>query len=88
MHYYYGVALHKRGQHKQAVRHLVPAIDAGVERTVGEDARYYLAACYESLEQFAKAKVEFEKYLAAHPRNVMAGSGRRRLMRLGEHLVE
>ena len=77
--YYYGVSLFKVGDYKEAVQALDKAIQAGVERGVGPDARYFLGAALEKLGDGKRAAIEWEKFLAAHPRDRWAGPARRQL---------
>jgi TolA-binding protein len=82
MRYYYGVALHKQGDYAEAEKELVKAIDGGVERTVGPDARFYLANALEMLRQTDRAKEEYEKFLSGHPSHPLAPLAYRKIAEL------
>jgi len=78
MRYYHGIALHKQGDYAEAARQLEQAVAGGAERTVGPDARFYLASALEMLRQDDRARAEFEKFAAAHPSNPLEGVARRK----------
>lgn len=82
MRYYYGVALHKLGDYAAAAHQLELALAGGAERTVGPDARFYLASALEALRQLDRARAEFEKFATAHPQHHLAGTARRKAAEL------
>lgn len=78
MRYYYGVALSKQGDYAEASRQLELAIAGGAERTVGPDARYYLANAFELLRQNEPARAEYEKFATGRPTHPLANAARRK----------
>jgi TolA-binding protein len=87
MHYYYGVAVHKQGDYAEASRQLELALAGGAERTIGADARYYLAGAYEQLRQFDKARTEYDRFANAHSLNPWAQTARRKSFEMGQKLT-
>jgi hypothetical protein len=69
MRYYYGIALVKLGDYVEGAKQLDLAIAAGAERTVGKDARFYLAVSLEQLRQLDRARIEYLKFADAHGEN-------------------
>lgn len=84
MRYYYGVALHKQGDYAEAARQLELAIAGGAERTVGPDARFYLASALEMLRQHDRARGEFEKFATGRPQHPLAATARRKAAELAK----
>ncbi len=82
MHYYLGVSLHKPGDSAEASPELDKAIDGGVERTVGPDARYYLASALEMLRQSDRAREEYDKFVTGHPSHPLAPAAHRKSLEL------
>lgn len=82
MRYYYGVSLAKQGDYAEASRQLELAIAGGAERTVGTDARFFLANSLEMLRQMDRAKQEYEKFATGHPSHPLAGTARRKIAEL------
>ena len=76
--YYYGVSLHKLGDYAEAQKQLELAIAGGVERTVGVDARYYLASACEALLQIDRARTEYGKFADGHPDSPLSATARRK----------
>jgi TolA-binding protein len=87
MHYYYGVSVHKQGDYAEAARQLEAALAGGAERTIGSDARYYLAGAYEQLRQFDKARTEYDRFANAHSLNPWAQTARRKSLEMGQKLI-
>ncbi len=84
MHYYYGVSVHKQGDYAEAARQLELAIAGGAERSVGPDARYYLAGAYEQLRQFDRARTEYDRFANAHGLNPWAPTARRKSLEMAQ----
>jgi tetratricopeptide (TPR) repeat protein len=78
MRYYYGVALVKQGDYQEAARQLDLALGGGAERTVGGDARFFLAAALEMLKQPDRARAEYLRFADAHPQSALAWPARRK----------
>jgi TolA-binding protein len=78
MRYYYGVALFKQGDYLEAVRQLDAALSGGAERTVGGDARFYLASALELGRQLDRARAEYLKFADVHSAHAWAGVARRK----------
>lgn len=78
MRYFYGVALSKLGDYQEAAHQLELAIAGNAERSVGQDARYYLAGAFEMLRQLDRAKTDYLKFADAHPAHALAGLARRK----------
>ena len=76
--YYYGVTLHKQGDYAEAARELELSIAGGAERTIGPDARFYLASAFELLRQTDRARTEYEKFASTRPTHPFAGVARRK----------
>jgi TolA-binding protein len=87
MHYYFGVSVHKQGDYAEAARQLEAALAGGAERTIGSDARYYLAGAYEQLRQFDKARTEYDRFANAHSLNPWAQTARRKSLEMGQKLI-
>jgi TolA-binding protein len=87
MRYYLGVALVKLGDNAEASQKLELAIAGGVERTVGPDARYYLAVSLEALRQWERAREEYEKFASARPNHPLWGSARRKMVELNAKIA-
>lgn len=64
MHYYLGVAYSKAGALDNAVTHLQAAVTGDVDV---EDARFHLASALDRAGQWAKAKIEYDRFATAHP---------------------
>jgi tetratricopeptide (TPR) repeat protein len=87
MRYYYGVSLHKQGAYADAAPQLEQAIAGGAERTVGADARFYLANALEMLRQLDRARAEYVKFADAHPMHPMHNTARRKVVELAKRLA-
>lgn len=75
MHYYLGVAYSKAGALDQAIANLQAAVDADVDV---EDALFHLASVLDRAGQWAKAKVEYDRFATAHPMSSYAAFAMRR----------
>ncbi|MBI4510697.1 MAG: tetratricopeptide repeat protein [Deltaproteobacteria bacterium] len=84
--YYHGVSLHKQGDYAEGARQLDLAVAGSVERTVGQDARYYLASALEMLRQLERARAEYEKFAATYPAHPLSGTARRKVMELAARM--
>jgi tetratricopeptide (TPR) repeat protein len=88
MRYYEGVSLHKLGDYAEAAKQLDLALAGGAERTVGPDARFYLATALEMLRQWERARDEYEKFWQNHVAHPMAQRARRRAYELRQKLAQ
>lgn len=75
MHYYLGVAYGRSGALDKAITHLQQAVEGDVDM---EDARYHLALVLDKAGQWAKARVEYERFATAHPMSRYTESATRR----------
>jgi tetratricopeptide (TPR) repeat protein len=75
MHYYLGVAYARAWALEKAITHLQQAVDGDVDM---EDARYHLAMALDKAGQWAKARVEYERFATAHPMSIYTESATRR----------
>lgn len=87
MRYYLGVAQVKLGDYAEASQRLELAIAGGVDRTIGGDARFFLATAYEALRQWDKARGEYEKFATGRPQHLLAGQARRKVVELGAKML-
>src|SRR5262249_87724 len=67
MRYYYGVALGKLGDYQESASQLEQSLAGGAEKTVGADARYHLGFALEMLQKLDRARLEYMKFVDAHP---------------------
>jgi TolA-binding protein len=88
MRYHFGVALHKQGDYQEAARQLELAIAGGAERTVGADARFFLAGALEMLRQLERARVEYLKFADGHPGHPLLGTARRKAAELADRTAK
>jgi tetratricopeptide (TPR) repeat protein len=84
MRYYYGIALTKQGDYPEAVRQLESALSSGAERTVGADARFYLASALELGKQLDRARGEYLKFADAHSAHPWANLARRKAWEIAQ----
>ncbi len=82
--YYYGVALHKQGDYQEAAKQLDLAIGGGAERTVGADARFFLAGALEMLRQLERANSEYLRFAEGHPQHPLYWTARRKAREITE----
>jgi tetratricopeptide (TPR) repeat protein len=75
MHYYLGVSYSKAGAFEQATSHLEAALAGDVDI---EDARFHLASVLDRAGQWAKAKIEYDRFATAHPMSPHAAFAMRR----------
>jgi tetratricopeptide (TPR) repeat protein len=84
MRYYYGIALTKQGDYQEAVRQLDAALSSGAERTVGADARFYLASALELGRQLDRARGEYLKFADAHSNHPWANLARKKAWEIAQ----
>jgi tetratricopeptide (TPR) repeat protein len=64
MHYFLGVAYAKTAQLDKAITHLTDALAVEADH---EDVRFQLASALDRSGQYAKARVEYDRFATAHP---------------------
>jgi hypothetical protein len=69
MRYFLGIAYATAGTLDKAIAYLQASIDADVEH---EDARFQLASALDRAGQYAKARVEYDRFATAHPQSQFA----------------
>jgi tetratricopeptide (TPR) repeat protein len=79
VHYQLALALLKQNALDKAVPHLQAAVDADV---ADEDARFQLAGALDRSGQWAKARVEYDRFATAHPQSTWAQPALRRSAQL------
>jgi len=82
LYYLYGISLYKLGDYLGATAELERAIEKGAERTVQNDAGFYLAAALDQAKKRDRAKAEYRKFMERHPQSKFFGTARRRLTEL------
>ncbi|HVK85979.1 MAG TPA: tetratricopeptide repeat protein [Kofleriaceae bacterium] len=75
MRYYLGVAYAKGNDLAKAIPHLQQAVWAEVDQ---DDARFQLASALDRSGQYAKARVEYDRFASASPRSTHAAFAMRR----------
>jgi TolA-binding protein len=84
VHYYLGISLYHLGEYQEAASHLDTAQQANIERGIGGDVDYFLAASYDMLRQLDKAKALYERYFSRHEGTPLSKLARRRLIALSQ----
>jgi tetratricopeptide (TPR) repeat protein len=79
VHYALALALLKQNSVDKAVPHLQAAVDAEV---ADEDARFQLAGALDRQGQWAKARVEYDRFATAHPQSTWSVPALRRSAQL------
>ncbi|HEY1818266.1 MAG TPA: tetratricopeptide repeat protein [Kofleriaceae bacterium] len=79
VHYELALALLKQNAVDKAVPHLQAAVDADV---ADEDARFQLAGALDRQGQWAKARVEYDRFATAHPQSTWSVPALRRSAQL------
>ena len=82
LYYLYGISLYKLGDYLGAAAELERAIERGAERTVQNDAGFYLAAAFDQAKKRDRAKAEYKKFMERHPQSKFLNTARRRLAEL------
>jgi TolA-binding protein len=82
LYYLHGITLFKLGDYLTAAAELERAIGRGAERTVQNDARFYLAAAYDQAKKADRAKAEYRKFIEKYPQSRFVRTARRRVVEL------
>jgi tetratricopeptide (TPR) repeat protein len=75
MRYYLGIAYAKGGQLDKAIAQLTAALAGEAQH---EDVRFHLASALDRSGQYAKARIEYDRFATAHPQSAFAAFALRR----------